>query len=116
MKTDLDRLPRDARENPIQVPTTWVAGSLYQTSPMTVSSVEKFIDIPENAVAVVIQASGADLRVSHGVGGTATVGCYDIIYSGTKDSYPVSLGRRIYLLRNASTDVTATFKTWFVGA
>jgi len=116
MIVDADRLPRDARENPIQVPTVWVAGTLYQKSPITVSSVEKFLDVPDKAVVIVLTTSGAALRVSHGVGGTASTGSYDVIADGKSEQYPVASGGRLYMLRDASTDVTVLVKTWFVGA
>jgi hypothetical protein len=110
-----EALPRGGDGREIQVPTRFTAGVENQKSPKTVSSVEQFIDVPEDALVIEVQANGADLRVATGQGGTASTGNYFIIYDGSIVPLPVPAGGRLYLLRNASTDVTVTFVTHYLG-
>lgn len=112
LETHTGALPRtENKKDHLQTPTR--ASTAYnQKSPYTVSSVELPLDIPSNCYAVIIQASGADLRVAYGEGGTANTGTYDIVYDGKTRSYPVVGWSRLFLLRNASTDVTVTFQLW----
>ena len=108
IETNDGRLPLDARKVPMQAPSC-AKTSYLNKSPMTVSSGELDLIIPENAVSVTIQASGADLRVATGLGGTAAGGTYFKILNGTSFPWACSLLPKLYLLRDASTDVTVTF-------
>jgi len=109
-----EALPRTGAGEPMMTPCRAVTNHM-QKSPYTISSVESPIDIPPNCFAVIIQAKGADLRVAYGEGGTAAAGTYDIVYDGNTRAYPCVGWDRLFLLRNASTDVTCTFQLWLTG-
>lgn len=116
MALDIDsgRLPRDSAGKHMQAP--WRFTTAYnQKFPKTVSTVEQFIDIPPDCIALVLRASAADLRVAFGAGGTAAGGAYDVLFNGTSDSYPVAGMERVYLLRDASTDVVVRGAFWLIG-
>lgn len=108
-------LPRDVDGGTVMQTPTRAVTNWNQKSPYTISSVESPLDIPTNCFAVIIQAKGADVRVAYKEGGTVTGGTYDIVYDGNTRAYPVVGWDRLFLLRNASTDVTVTFQLWLTG-
>jgi len=77
-----------------------------QSSPITVSSTPIEIPIPDNATEILIQATGADLRV--GTDATFSLG-YVTILDTEWARFPVTAGGSIWVVRNAAVDVTVDF-------
>ncbi len=107
----LGSLARDSNQTPVQsgsMFTTADAAGSPVTSPIAVSASIVSIVIPDGAVEMVVLAVGADLRVSDTAGFSATN--FDLITNGSKEVLPVARMQNVYLLRNASTDVTVYFR------
>ena len=116
-------LPQDANGHDIQAPSKWVAQDATGTpnkSPLTVSSTEIDIIVPEDAVTMVLSPVGADLRVAVADGGTAAAP-YRVIKDGTTVPIPVANvsgtgAAGVFLLRDASTNVTLHFHFEMIGS
>jgi hypothetical protein len=115
-------LPIDASGIRIQAPTKFVMEDATATtikSPKTVSSTEIDLIVPANAVNLVLKPVGADLRVAITDAGTAAAPYY-VVKDGTLEVFPVSAYAgsgvaSVFLLRDASTDVTCHFRFELVG-
>ena len=110
-------LGQDASMQPIQAPTKFQAEDATGTtikSPKTVSSTEIDLLVPVGAIALVLKPVGADLRISITDAGTAAAPYY-VVKDGTLESFPVSNMSAVYLLRDASTDVTLHFRFEMIG-
>jgi hypothetical protein len=115
-------LPIDSSGIRIQAPTKFVMEDATGTtikSPKTVSSTEIDLIVPANAVNFICKPVGADVRIAITDGGTAAAPYY-VVKDGTLEVFPVSWvagngATSIFLLRDASTDVTLHFRFELVG-
>ena len=111
-KTDanyLEHLGRDDNQQIVQIGSSFLTEdvtSTPQTSPLTVSSATITIVVPDRAVEFIMNPTLADMRISE----ESDMTPYDVIAQSTKESVPCARMQNIYLLRDASTDVTLNFR------
>ena len=93
-------LPLDDRGQPIQIGkefTTQDASGTVQPSPLSYTTGQAVITIPDRAVEFIV-APTTDLRVSE-VAGMAR---YDIVQAGTKEVFPCAFMESIFIKANAT--------------
>ena len=111
-KTDalyLQHLVRDDNNQIVQIGSEFVTQDVTgtpQTSPLTVSSATITIVVPDRAVEFIVNPTLADMRISD----QSDMTPYDVIGNATKESIPCARMQNIYLLRDASTNVTLNFR------
>ena len=116
LQTASGKLAQDLMGTPLQAPTKFQMEDATGTtikSPKTVSSTEIDLIVPANAVRFVVHATGADLRIAITDAGTASAPYY-VLKDGATEAFPCAAyagsgAAAIFLLRDASTDVTTHF-------
>ena len=106
---DLQYLAIDDNHEKVQVGssfTTADATGTPKTSPLTVSSTEIAITVPDRAVEVIFAVTGADIRVSE-VTGMAN---YYVIPEDAAEAIGCARMPIIYVKRNAAVDATLNFR------
>ena len=107
-------LGTDSNGNAVQFGGTMVPEDATGTpipSPKTVSSTAIALVVPAGAIKLAVYPIGADLRVGDNsdLDGSATLKGYVFVAEDTWKEFDVANGDTIYVLRNASVDVTLHF-------
>lgn len=110
-------LPKDANNAPIQISqdfrTEDVSPAPPNVSPFnTIDDSVTTLTVPENAVAVIIRAVGADLRVGINttLDGSATGKGYYLIPNGSAEAFGIAGCPNIRIKRDAAVDVAVSFR------
>jgi len=98
----------DARDNVVQVSKNFLtqdATATPQTSPLTVSSTEIDIVVPNKAVEMIIVFTDQPFRISEVTG----MARYFVLPAGYSHTLQVAAATHVYLKRDTSSDATVQF-------